>query len=68
MKKWNQRSKKNSYSKAFKPSRIEIEDAVNEFLKNGGSIKKIEANESNFKDFVALNELPSAADDFLNGQ
>ena len=68
MKKWNNRTKKNSLSKAFKPSRIEIENAVNEFLKNGGSIKRIEANETNFKDFVTLSELPSAADDFLNGQ
>lgn len=65
MKKWNNRTKKGRGAVSFKPSRNEIKSAVDDFLKNGGKIKKIEVNERNYKDFVSLNEPPSAADDFL---
>jgi hypothetical protein len=66
MKRLNNRKKRNNQSISFKPSRQDIESAVDDFLKSGGKIKKVVVNERTYKDFVALNELPSAADDFLN--
>ncbi len=68
MKRWNNRRKRSNKSIGFKPSHMEIESAVTDFLKCGGKIKKVVVNERTYKDFVALNELPSAADDFLNDQ
>jgi hypothetical protein len=68
MKRWNSKRKKNKQSLSFRPSRQEIENAVSDFLRSGGTIKKVVVNDRNYKDFVALNELPSAADEFLNGQ
>lgn len=68
MKRWNSKKRKGSRSVSFKPSRQEIDDAVSDFLKGGGTIKKIVVNDRNYKEFIALNELPSAADDFLNEQ
>lgn len=66
MKRWNNSKKRSNQSISFKPSHQDIESAVNDFLNNGGKIKKVVANERTYKDFIALNELPSAADDFLN--
>ena len=68
MKRWNSKRKRSKQAISFKPSRQEIESAVSEFLKSGGTIKKVVVNEGSYKDFVALNELPTAADEFLNGQ
>ena len=68
MKNWNSRKKRRYKSVGFKPSRQDIASAVDEYLKKGGRIEKIVVSESNYKDFIALNELPSAADDFLNDQ
>ena len=61
----NRRSKKKSVK--FKPSHDFLSQAVEEYLKNGGTIKKLEFDEKSFKDFIASSESPMAVDEFLNG-
>lgn len=65
MSRWTGKKGKRKRSTSFNPNHNEIASAVEEFLKKGGKIKKIEVDERNYRDFVALNELPSAADEFL---
>jgi hypothetical protein len=52
---------------SFKPDHKFISEAVLEFLKKGGEIKKIEANDRNLDKYVKVFEDPSSADDFLRG-
>lgn len=51
----------------FKPSSEFLQQAVNEYLANGGKITKLVFDEKSFKDFIATNESPTAVDEFLNG-
>ena len=55
-------------STGFKPNRAYVENAMDFYLANGGTITKIVLTEKDFKNFIATNENPSAVDDWLNGQ
>ena len=50
-------------SNSFNPSRNYVKSAVEDFLKNGGTIKKIELDEDAYKRFIKI--LSAPADDFL---
>ncbi|MBT4288176.1 MAG: hypothetical protein HOD92_12645 [Deltaproteobacteria bacterium] len=59
------RSKKFS---SFQPNRITVSSAVDEFLKNGGKITKVDSISDSFKEFTAQKELPAVVDAFLMGE
>lgn len=59
------RGRKSKKSISFNPNRNYINDAVEEYLKQGGKIKKIEMDEEAYKAFVKMRD--AAADDFLRG-
>lgn len=50
---------------SFNPNHKEIDNAVEEYLKSGGTIKKIEIDEEAYQAFIKMRD--AAADDFLNG-
>lgn len=51
---------------SFNPNHNYIDNAVEEFLQNGGTIKKIEIDEDAYQAFIKMRD--AAADDFLNGK
>ncbi len=67
MRTWTKKRKRRKNSVSFNPNHVYVESAVEEFLNKGGTITKVIVDERSYGDFVSLNELPSAADDFLNG-
>ena len=52
-------------SVSFNPNRKFINNAVDEFLKKGGKITKIEMDEEAYQAFIRMRD--AAADDFLRG-
>ncbi len=50
---------------SFNPSHQYIESSVEEFLKQGGKITKIERVNSAYENFVGMPDAQSSADDFL---
>ncbi|MCW8965834.1 MAG: hypothetical protein OQK82_03980 [Candidatus Pacearchaeota archaeon] len=52
-----------SKSVSFNPSRNDVRQAVEDYLKNGGTIEKIEIDEKSYKEFIKMRD--AAADDFL---
>ncbi len=67
MKKRIGRRRFNKKSVIFNPNRNYVQNAVEEFLDNGGKITKIELDESSYKDFMALKDAISV-DRFLAGE
>ncbi|MBU2510473.1 hypothetical protein KJ966_04015 [bacterium] len=63
----NYKKKRHQRTSFFNPNHGDIKNAINKYLNNGGKITKITVDEQNYKDFLSLRELPSAADEFLNG-
>lgn len=59
------RGRKAKRSVSFDPNHNYVKSAVDDFLKNGGTIKKIEMDEEAYKSFVKMRD--AAADDFLKG-
>ena len=57
------RSKKKSVS--FNPNRKYINSAVDEYLKNGGKITRIEIDDEAYQAFIKMRD--AAADEFLRG-
>ena len=49
----------------FNPSHEFIEDSVQEFLKKGGKIKRIERVNTNYENLVTVPDAHSSVDDFL---
>jgi len=60
-----QRKKGRRRSVSFNPSHTYIEKSVEEYLKNGGKITRIERINGSYQNFVSINEPVSSADDFL---
>ena len=54
-------------STGFKADHNTIDKAVENYLKNGGTIKKIDSVESSYKKFMMFKEPPTSIDDFLHG-
>ncbi len=50
---------------AFNPSHKYIEKSVEEYLKQGGTIKRVERVNGSYQNFVAMPDVQSSADDFL---
>jgi len=50
---------------SFNPSHEFIADSVQEFLKQGGKIKKIERVKENYENLVTMPDIHASADDFL---
>lgn len=66
MKRWTSKRRSRKRPTGFNPNRQDVADAVNDFVKKGGTITKIVVDSNSYSDFVSKKELPSAADDFLN--
>lgn len=49
----------------FNPSHEFIQDSVQDYLKKGGKITRIERVNGNYENFVAITDVLSSADDFL---
>jgi hypothetical protein len=49
----------------FNPSHEFIDDSVQDYLKKGGKITRIERVNGNYENFVAIPDVLSSADDFL---
>lgn len=60
-----QRRRGRRKSVSFNPSHEDISSSVEEYLKNGGTITRIERINGNFESFVSANEPIGSADDFL---
>jgi argininosuccinate lyase len=67
MNQWKQYKTKRKRGISFKTSHEEIESAVSEYLKNGGKITKLEANDSNYISYLNGRE-PFLVDEFLSGR
>ncbi len=50
---------------SFNPSHDFISDSVEEYLKQGGKITRIERVKTSYENFVAMKEAHSSVDDFL---
>ncbi|MCG8338232.1 MAG: hypothetical protein MJE63_27315 [Proteobacteria bacterium] len=59
------RGRRAKKSVSFNPSHNYVKSAVEDYLKNGGTIKKIEMDEDAYKAFIKMRD--AAADDFLKG-
>ncbi|MBU2512811.1 hypothetical protein KJ966_15850 [bacterium] len=68
MNRWTINKRRGKKSTSFKPNHDEINSAVEEYLKNGGVIKKIAADDNNLQQFVQQKESSSIVDEFLFGQ
>ena len=65
MNRWQKRAAGKRKSTAFRPTRNEIQSAVETYLKNGGQITKLEANDENYKDFMNQKDSYSSITDFF---
>lgn len=63
---WRRGRKPKNRNVSFNPNRRYIQSAVDEYLKKGGTIKKIEMDEEAYQAFIKMRD--AAADDFLNGE
>ncbi len=68
MNRWTIKKRKGKKTTPFKPNHDEIDSAIKEYLKNGGVIKKITADNDNLQQFVAQKGTSSVVDEFLFGQ
>jgi hypothetical protein len=59
------RGRRAKKSVSFNPNHNYVKSAVEDYIKNGGTIKKIEIDEDAYKAFVKMRD--AAADDFLKG-
>ncbi len=50
---------------SFNPSHQYVEESVQEYLKEGGKITRIERVNGNYENFVGMPDNQSSADDFL---
>jgi len=65
MSNWNRNRRRKKV--AFNPNSSYIKNAVEDFLKKGGSIKRIEPDEESFRRSLLIKEGSGLADDFLKG-
>lgn len=65
MSQWKKGRRSRKKGVSFNPNRNYISSAVDEYLKNGGKITKIEMDEEAYEAFVKMRD--AAADDFLRG-
>jgi hypothetical protein len=66
MNQWNQIKTKRKKATPFIVNHSEIDKAVEEYLKNGGKITKLEANAANYASFIKNNDWTSV-DEFFFG-
>jgi hypothetical protein len=67
MNRWQKRGSKKRKSAAFKPTHSYVQGAVDEYLKKGGKITKLEVSDLNYDVFMERKEAYSAVNDFLLG-
>lgn len=63
MNNWQKRRKRKSTS--FKPTRSDVQKAVNDYLSAGGQITRIEASDANYEQFMKGKENFSSISDFF---
>ncbi len=61
----NQKRRGRRRSVSFNPNHNYIEKSVEEFLKNGGIIKRVERVNGSYENFVSIKETNGSADEFL---
>lgn len=67
MSKWTRKGKRaGKRGVSFNPNRNYINSAVEEYLKEGGKITKIEIDDESYQEFVKIRDAVST-DEFLNG-
>jgi hypothetical protein len=59
------KGRKAKKSISFNPNRHFVKTATEDFLKKGGTIKKVEIDDEAYKAFIKIRD--AAADDFLKG-
>ncbi len=59
------RSKKRT---SFQPDSKTVRNAVDQYLKDGGKISKMQYTTKSYKEFVAQKEMASLVDDYLRGE
>ena len=64
MSQWR-RGRRSRKAISFNPNRNFVSSAVEEYLKSGGTITKIEIDEDAYQAFIKMRD--AAADDFLKG-
>ncbi len=62
------RGRRKRRATSFNPNRDYVTSAVREYLKTGGKITHLKAEDVNFEVFITAKESGSAADDFLAGE
>lgn len=68
MKKFVNKRRARKGSVSFNPNRQFIEEAMQEYLKEGGQINQIEVDEKAFEQSFMINDVGSEVDEFLAGQ
>jgi hypothetical protein len=63
MSQWKKGRRSKKKSVPFNPNRKYLNSAIDEYLKNGGKITKIEMDEEAYQAFIRMKE--TAADEFL---
>ncbi len=63
---WRRGRKSKKRRLSFNPNHSDVENAVEEYLKQGGTIKKIELDEKAYQAFVKMRD--TGVDDFLNSK
>lgn len=61
------RKRRRKKTTSFNPTHDFVDHAVQDFLNQGGTIKKIDSVKSSYEGFISLREQTSPADDFLMG-
>ncbi len=67
MDKWTKKRVSRKKSVNFKPSSTVIKGAMEEYLKSGGKITKLEPSRD-YADIMKVKSASSEADEFLNGE
>lgn len=67
MSQWQKGKFRKKRGSSFNPNRSQINSAVEDFLKKGGKVTKLEADDTNYERFMSGKESASTVDDFLNG-
>jgi hypothetical protein len=67
MNRWQKRASKKKKSVSFTPSRSDVQAAVDEYLKSGGKITKLEASDLDYEEFMRQKEAYSSINDFFLG-
>ncbi len=67
MKSFAMGKKRKKRSVSFDPNHGDVKQAMDEYLKQGGKITKMKADEKSYRKYAGLNNPPRDIDEFLKG-